>query len=320
MRKDNIRAEECAGFTAHDDRDGSAGTSRRSLEVVETRQARQGWYAPQGDVRVGPLAVRVLGQGPPTLLLHGLLGSNRYWGGAFDRLADRGQLLAPDLLGFGASPRPLSGYGPDEHGRALIGSLRELHVSERPLVVGHSLGALLAIWMACNHPDQVRGVVAFGPPLFRDPQHARRQFAQLSALERLFGLENRATTWVAKTACRNLCCARPRLAARLFSMIRPDLPYPLAKDATRHSWISYSETVRRVILAAEGAKWLASARRPVLIVAGTRDRYLDLGFLSELADRHPHVHLRLWAGEGHDLPLTQPERCLSVIESWNDPP
>ncbi len=320
MRKDNIRAEERAVFTAHDDCGGPAGASPRSLEVIETREAKQAWYAPRGDLRMGPLAVRILGQGPPILLLHGLLGSNRYWGGAFDRLANRGQLLAPDLLGFGASPRPLSGYGPDEHGRALIGSLRELHVSERPLVVGHSLGALLAIWMACNHPDEVRGVVAFGPPLFRDPQHARRQFAQLNGLERLFALENRAATWVAKTACRNLCGARPRLAAGLFSMMRPDLPYPMAEDATRHSWVSYSETVRRVILAAEGAKWLASARPPVVIVAGSQDRYMDLGFLSELSDRHPHVQLRVWDGEGHDLPLTQPERCLSAIESWNVPP
>ncbi len=65
-------------FTAHDGRGGPAGESRRSLEVVETREATQAWYAPQGDLRMGPLAVRVLGQGPPTLLLHGLLGSNRY--------------------------------------------------------------------------------------------------------------------------------------------------------------------------------------------------------------------------------------------------
>lgn len=68
---------------------------------------------------MGPLAVRGLGSGSPTLLLHGLLGSNRYWGGAFDRLADQGLLLVPDLLGFGASPRPLSGYGAGEHGRTL---------------------------------------------------------------------------------------------------------------------------------------------------------------------------------------------------------
>ncbi|BDG01540.1 hypothetical protein AMOR_05360 [Anaeromyxobacter oryzae] len=225
-------------------------------------------------------------------------------------------MLVPDLLGFGASPRPLSGYGPEEHGRAVIASLRDLNVGEPPLVVGHSLGALIAIWLACNHPELVRGVIAFAPPLFRDARHARRQIAKLGALQRVFGLENRAATWLAGLACRNLCSARPRLATRLYSALRPAFPGPVLEDATRHSWSSYSETVTRVILAAEGAEWVAAARPPILIVAGTRDRYLDLGFLRELVDGRPRHRLEVWDGEGHDLPLTRPDRCLDSIERW----
>jgi pimeloyl-ACP methyl ester carboxylesterase len=269
---------------------------------------------------MGPLAVRTLGQGTPILLLHGVLGSNRYWGGAFDELASRGRLLAPDLLGFGASPRPHSGYGPEEHGRALIESLRAQEVQEKVLIVGHSLGALLAIWLASNYPDMVRGVVAFAPPIFRDARHARQKIAQLNGLERLFALESKGASWVAKKACENLCGARPKLAARLFSMIRPELPHALAEDATRHSWTSYSKTVERVILAAEGVSWVASAQSNILFVAGTQDRILDIDLLRELSDHHAHVHLRPWVGEAHDLPLTQPERCLSAIASWDDLP
>jgi pimeloyl-ACP methyl ester carboxylesterase len=243
------------------------------------------------------------------------LGSNRYWGGAFDRLADNGLLLAPDLLGFGASARPASGYGPEEHGHALISSLRTMNVGGKLLLVGHSLGALLAIWMAGRYPDQVRGVVAFAPPLYRDPMQARQQIAQLGWLNRLFGPDK----WAAKLACQNLCQARPGLAARLYSILRPDLPYPLVEDSTRHSWVSYSETLRRVILAAEGANWLATATSPILMVAGTEDRYLDLEYLRSLADQNSQVQLHVWAGQEHDLPLSQPERCLKAIESWNDP-
>jgi len=268
---------------------------------------------------MGSLAVRVLGDGAPTLLLHGILGSNRYWGAAFDRLAANGRLLAPDLLGFGASARPHSGYGPDEHGGALIASLDEAQVREPVLVVGHSLGALLAIWMARKYPERVRGAIAFAPPLFRDTQHARRQIAKAGGLERLFGLENRVASWMARMVCRNLCEARPKLAARVYSAIRPAFPYPLVEDATRHSWVSYSETVRRVILAAEAATWFASQgteEPPILVVAGDQDRYLDLEFLGELVRQRPRSRLEIWAGEGHDLPLTQPERCLTAIESF----
>ena len=285
----------------------------------QPRRREVDWSPPRGRLETGSLAVRVLGEGAPTLLLHGILGSNRYWGAAFDRLASDGLLLAPDLLGFGASPRPLSGYAPDEHGGALIASLDEHEVREPALVVGHSLGALLAIWMAAKYPERVRGVIAFAPPLFRDPGHARRQIAKAGGLERLFGLDNRAATWMARMVCRNLCEARPKLAARLYAAMRPAFPYPVVEDATRHSWVSYSDTMRRVILAAEAATWFAPRRSeepPVLVVAGDQDRYLDLEFLAGLVGQRPRARLQVWAGEGHDLPLTQPERCLAAIESF----
>ncbi len=302
----------------------AAGPAGPGLQVEESLRtpARRGqvdWAPPRGRLETGSLAVRVLGQGAPTLLLHGILGSNRYWGAAFDRLAADGLLLAPDLLGFGASPRPASGYAPDQHGGALIASLDELQVREPVLVVGHSLGALLAIWMARNYPERVRGVVAFAPPLFRDPRHARRQIAKAGGVERLFGLQNRAATWLARMVCRNLCEARPELAARVYSAIRPVFPYPVVEDATRHSWVSYSETVRRVILAAEAATWFASRKTeepPILVLAGDQDRYLDLDFLRELVGRRPGARLEVWTGDGHDLPLIQPERCLAAIESF----
>jgi pimeloyl-ACP methyl ester carboxylesterase len=286
---------------------------------TQPRRLQVDWSPPQGRLETGSLAVRVLGEGAPTLLLHGVLGSNRYWGAAFDSLAADGLLLAPDLLGFGASPRPLSGYGPDEHGGALIASLDEHQVREPILVVGHSLGALLAIWMARKYADRVRGVIAFAPPLFRDPRHARRQIAKAGGLQRLFGLENRAATWMARTVCRNLCEARPKLAARVYSAIRPAFPYPIVEDATRHSWVSYSQTMRRVILAAEAATWFASRgteEAPILVVAGDQDRYLDLELLGELVDQRPRARLEVWAGAGHDLPLLQPQRCIAAIESF----
>ena len=276
----------------------------------ERGRDRNDWVAPRGDVRMGSLAVRVLGQDPPTLLLHGFMGSNRYWGAAYDRLADRSLLLAPDLLGFGASPHPASGYGPDDHGSALVHSLEELDVCGDLQVVGHSTGALLALWLSGKYPDKVRRVVAIAPPLFRDPGHARRQLRQLGLLERLFAFQD----WAAKLFCKALCEKRPRLAARLYAMIRPELPYPVLEDATRHSWTSYSETVRKVIFAAEAVQWLTSARCEIVLVAGTEDRLLDLDLFRELSDRYPHVQLRIVPGAGHHLPLTRPDDCLAAIE------
>ncbi|QGN32501.1 alpha/beta fold hydrolase [Microlunatus sp. Gsoil 973] len=283
---------------------------RAALDSSDAGQPRLDiWADPKGELRIGSLAVRVAGEGRPTLLLHGFMGSNRYWGAAYDRLADDGLLLAPDLLGFGFSRGPDRGYGPDDHGDALVRSVAELGVGSDLLVVGHSTGALLSLWLASRYPDKVRRVVAIAPPLFRDPEHARRQIRQLGRLEQLFAFQD----WAAKIFCRHLCQKRPKLAARLYGVIRPDLPEPILEDATRHSWTSYSETIKRVIVAAEAAQWLASATCDVELVAGTDDRMLDLDFLRELSGQHPHVTLRIIPDGDHHLPLTQPELCLAAI-------
>ena len=279
-------------------------------DPIEASSAAGGWAEPRGDLWLGSLAVRVHGAGTATLLLHGFMGSNRYWGAAYDRLADGGLVLAPDLLGFGDSPRPERGYGPDDHGGALINSLTELEVGGPMLVVGHSTGALLALWLASRYPDRVSRVVAISPPLFRDQQHARRQVRRLGRLERLFAFQD----WASMIFCKTLCQKRPHLATRLYARIRPEFPYPILQDATRHSWISYSETIKKVILAAEASQWLASTSRPVDLIAGTEDNLMDLGYLRELSARYSQVRLRIIPGADHQLPLTRPEECLAVIE------
>src|ERR1700730_5572678 len=92
------------------------------------------------------LAARIDGDaGSPVALLHGLVASGMYWGGAYDTLARQHRLVVLDLLGFGRSPRPPSGYGPDDHVRALLTCLDELEVSEPATVGAHSLGSLIAI-------------------------------------------------------------------------------------------------------------------------------------------------------------------------------
>ena len=253
--------------------------------------------------------MRVLGtDGPPILLLHGLVGSGRYWGGAYDRLADTHRLIVADLLGFGRSPKPPTGYGPDDHARAVIGCLDALQIDE-PVVIGaHSLGSLVAIRLADTFPDRVSAVVAFGPPIYPDPATARRRVARTGAMARLF-----VASPFAHAACRWVCDHRA-LAARLSVWSHPQLPAPVAADGVAHTWASYSETLQRMILAAEAHRWLDDIAIPVHLVAGRSDRIVDLSFLSALAASHARVDLDVWPGR-HDLPLAQPERCAALIEA-----
>lgn len=274
--------------------------------------ARRNWAPPRGrTVTTSTLAARVRGdRGDPVVLLHGLVASGLYWGATYDRLGSDRRLVVPDLLGFGRSPRPPSGYGPDDHVHALVTCLDELGVTEPATIGAHSLGSLIAIRLAATLPDRVANIVVFGPPLYSDPVSALRHVGGTSAMGRLFILPGRT----AEVACRWVCEHRD-MAACLAVLTHPGLPAAIAADGVQHTWESYSETLERVILTAEPGAWLSEVACPVTVVVGDSDRVVDHDHLSQLAARHPHLSVETWEGLGHDVPLALPQRCLEMIEA-----
>ena len=255
------------------------------------------------------LHVRRLGEnGPPVVLLHGLLASSRYWGRAFDVLAEDHRLVAPDLLGFGASPRPDHGYGPGEHADAVARCLRELGLDDAPaLVVGHSMGSIVALHLAHRHPGLVERVVAFAPPIYDSRADAVRHIRALGFMTRLFAFDTR----LARRACRWVCDHR-ELTGRLATRLRGDLPASIARDGVQHTWASYSQSVEEVILSPTPPSILEQPHCPVHIVAGHADTILDLPLLQRLEQRR-RITLDIWADAEHDLILRQPGRCVEVL-------
>lgn len=101
------------------------------------------------------LAHDLVGSGPPILLLHGITEDRRTWEPLLPRLADHATVLAVDLRGHGASPVQapfdLASMAGDVH--ALVAR----HGLDTPLVVGHSMGAMVATAYAAAFPT--RGVL-----------------------------------------------------------------------------------------------------------------------------------------------------------------
>lgn len=291
----------------------AAGAGALALRRIRPRGERPDWTRPGGRTLGGRdgLATRVVGTGDPQLvLLHGLFNSSLYWGARYDELVGTGSLIAPDLLGFGRSPRPPSGYSAAAHADAVADVLRA-NGATAPLVVGgHSLGALVAIHLADRHPDLVAGVVALSPPLYPSTERARRSIARADPVVRAF----MASEALGKRLCA-LMCRHLETSAWLVRVARPDLPGALAADRVEHSWWSYSETMECVILSADAHQVLARLRLPVRLIAGSEDRALDHQLLGTVLDRDRHVELRIIDGAGHDLPLSHPDDCLEALRT-----
>lgn len=268
------------------------------------------WSPPGVASHRGVLSARVAGEGTPIVLLHGLAGSGRYWGAAFDQLAGNGQLIVPDLPGFGASARPPGPLSAAAHADAVAATLDEIAGPDAAaVVVGHSAGCLVAFTLAGRHPGRVAAVVAFAPPLYADTAAARSVVRGSGLAGRLIALDRRWAWQVLATAHR---LRRP--AGRLARVLRPHLPAALLHGSLTHTWTTYQETLQSLVMAADPAHaaWLRSTPTPVHLVAGAADRLLDLPYLEHLAASSA-VSLSVWPSAAHDLPLIDPSRCREEI-------
>jgi pimeloyl-ACP methyl ester carboxylesterase len=93
-------------------------------------------------------------------MVHGITGNLAVWHlHIVPALADRFRMLTYDLRGHGLTETPPSGYSPDGMAEDLLDLLDALEV-ERPVVVGHSYGADVALYLAARHPERVSEVIA----------------------------------------------------------------------------------------------------------------------------------------------------------------
>src|SRR5215213_9792634 len=143
---------------------------------------------------------RIAGDGPPVVLIHGMVNSSRHWERVALRLAERYTVIAPDLIGHGDSATPRGDYSLGAHATVIRDLLSALGVG-RATVVGHSLGGGVAMVYFWQFPHRVErlGLVSSGglgpelSPLLRSvPVPGASALISLAGHERVTGRLDRA--------------------------------------------------------------------------------------------------------------------------------
>ena len=117
------------------------------------------------DVRMAYMDVPPLGQpnGHIVVLLHGNNFAGFYFGGPIDALRKEGfRVVVPDQIGYGRSSKPIIPYNFLDMARNTRLMLEGLNIS-RVMVVGHSMGGMLAARFATQYPDVVERLVLYNP-------------------------------------------------------------------------------------------------------------------------------------------------------------
>ena len=113
------------------------------------------------------LHTETTGTGPVIVMIHGYLASSQYYKKIAKRLSVGHTVIRVDLLGHGRSPKPRAAeYGYDDHINAVRHTLTQLNIKGSFSIVGHSMGALIALRYARLYPQDVSRIVLFTIVLF----------------------------------------------------------------------------------------------------------------------------------------------------------
>jgi pimeloyl-ACP methyl ester carboxylesterase len=275
-------------------------------------------YPPQGRfVEVDGVRLHYLerGEGPVLVLLHGngVLANDFEQSGLLDRAAEHYRVIAFDRPGFGYSERPRTTiWTPQAQARLLHHALQELGV-DSAIVLGHSWGTMVALSMALEVPDFVRGLVLLSgyyyPSLRADvPLLSGPAIPVIGDLLRYT---------VSPLVTRMLW--RP-LTKKVFA------PMPVAESFRRMPpWMalrpkqlraSAADTALMIPAAMSLAKRYSELKVPAVVISGTQDHIVDFGHNSErLSERLPDSELQLQPGVGHMTHYAHPEQVMAAVDS-----
>jgi pimeloyl-ACP methyl ester carboxylesterase len=109
----------------------------------------------------------VLGRGKPVLFIHGWLGSWRYWLPSMEAISTKYRAYALDLWGFGDTDKSKPRYQVFHYVELIDSFLNHLGITQTP-IVGHALGASVALEYAIRYPERVNKIMAVSLPLTPD--------------------------------------------------------------------------------------------------------------------------------------------------------
>jgi len=126
------------------------------------------------------------------LLLHGIGSAGAAWDDVVAGLPKDIHVIAVDLLGFGVSPHPeWAAYDAKTQARSVIATLVGLKIQQRVILVGHSMGALVAVEVAKRYPLLVKSLVLCSPPFYNDTEESSLLPKRDAALKKIYLLIKR---------------------------------------------------------------------------------------------------------------------------------
>lgn len=201
------------------------------------------------------------GAGPVVVLVHGIASSSVTFEILIPLIVENHRVISIDLLGFGESPAPVGAqYTLEEHVAAVEHTIASLGLKGKFVLIGHSMGALIAARYAATNPTRLTKLVLVSPPVYvhtaaiGDPRERATTDLHMRAYEYL----------------RN----NKRFTMRNAAMLERISPIKNVIDVSEHNWNAFVKSLKNLIESQTTISDLASVIVPVEVIYGSLDPFL----------------------------------------------
>jgi len=246
----------------------------------------------------------IVGSGSPLLILHGLFGSARNWGGIARRLAGHHKVHLLDARNHGASPWAATMTYP-EMAEDVAGYIEAEGIA--PVnVIGHSMGGKTAMVLALTRPTLVRRliVVDIAPVSYR--HGAQEPYADYITAMKALDVDHITRRSEAETI---LMPAIPDAAMRSF------IVQNLESQQDRYRWRINLDGIAANLQNLTGFPEIdGQFDGPTTIIAGELSNYVRPRDEAEIRRRFPQARIEVIEGAGHWPHADQPDRLMTILD------
>jgi non-heme chloroperoxidase len=247
--------------------------------------------------------LRYVEQGPtdaiPLILLHGFPDSWLSYETVLANLPSAIRAIALSQRGFGNSDKPDGSYNPRDLA-ADLAAFMELRRIPQTILVGHSMGALVAQSFAVAYPERVAGLVLIGTfKTLRDNADLAQLIGEVATMAESIDLD----------------LVRAFQASTLAQPVADEFFRTVVAEGARLPLRIWRAVLKEVSAYDDFAE-LAQITAPTLLFWGEHDSFSTYEEQQELASEIPGAELRVYAGAGHSLHWEEPKRFADDLANF----
>ena len=237
------------------------------------------------------------GSGSVILLLHGLGGHASKWHDVTEILSGRYRVIAPDMIGYGLSDKPVADYTPDFFVEFVDRFIRTIDIG-RPHIVGASLGGQVAAMFAAKYRRSMSKLVLVSPAgVMRHSTPALDAYIMAAMYPRPRSVEH---------ALMLMEGSGKQPSRRLVSSFIDNMKRPNAKMAFMSSLLCFKNS-------ADVTVYLKKIKVPTMLVWGHEDSIIPISYASKFTGTIPDCRFERLEDCGHTPYVQMPEKFAGLV-------